>query len=134
MIETRVREVMSAPVVTAEPDASLLEAAGRLVREEVGSLVIVRDGIAHGIITESDIVAATAAGTDPDVADVAQWMSAPVVTVEASATLDEAASLMIDERIQKLPVVEERTLVGIVTSSDLARYIPEYRWRAEGGD
>ncbi|MFW6449171.1 MAG: cyclic nucleotide-binding/CBS domain-containing protein, partial [Halobacteriota archaeon] len=103
--------------------------AERLVAEDVGSLVIVVDGVAHGIITEADIVAATAAGIDPATVDVAQWMSAPVVTVKASATLGEAASVMAEQAIQKLPVVDDRTLVGIVTTSDLARYIPEYRWR-----
>lgn len=132
MIETRVRDVMNAPVRTVGSAESVVAAARTLSAHDIGSLVVTQGGDVAGIVTESDVVRVVAGGGDPEGVAVADVMSAPVVTVAADCAVHEAAERLRDNDIKKLPVAEDGDLVGIVTASDLARYVPEYRLRVTG--
>jgi len=129
MIETHVREVMNGPARTVEPDHRIPRVASQLAGHGIGSLVVVEDGDIVGIVTESDVVQVVAAGQPPSEVTVRDAMTSPVVTVAPDDTVDDAGSLLRDNRIKKLPVVDDG-LVGIVTAADLARYMPQYRLRA----
>jgi acyl dehydratase len=98
--------------------------------------VVVDDGIV-GIVTESDIVSLVATGDDPAGATVEAVMSTPVHTVAADETLVIAARYLRERGIKKLPVTEDDALVGIVTTTDLAHFLPHVRWPTDersGGD
>jgi len=129
MIETRVREVMNGPARTVDPDLPIPQVASRLAGYGIGSLVVAEDDDVVGIITESDVVRIVAAGQPPSAVTVRDGMSSPVITVGPEESLDDAAGLLCDNRIKKLPVVDDDELVGIVTATDLARYMPQYRLR-----
>lgn len=128
MIETYVREVMNGPARTVGPDRSIPRAASQLAGYGIGSLVVVEDDDIVGILTESDVVQVVAASQPPAEVTVRDAMSTPVVTVAPDDSVDDAATLLRDNRIKKLPVVDDE-LVGIVTATDLARYMPQYRLR-----
>jgi CBS domain-containing protein len=126
MIETVVAEIMTAPASTIASTAPATEAAERLRDRAIGSLVVVEDGGIAGIVVESDIVVLVAERREPDL-PVSEFMTAPVVVVESTESIATAAERMQDHGIKRLPVVDDGDLVGLVTTTDLAYYLPRYR-------
>ncbi|MFQ3319731.1 MAG: CBS domain-containing protein [Natronomonas sp.] len=123
--DTNVEELMTSPVETVSPDASLAEAARILTEKGIGSLVVGEDRL-EGIITESDIVAAVGEELDPTT-HVSELMSDPVVTIQRHETLRAAAERMGHNGVKKLPVVENGAAIGIITTTDLALHLPNYQ-------
>jgi CBS domain-containing protein len=114
-------EIMTAGVVTAAPDTGAVSIA-RLMRDRrVGSVVIVdQGGSPLAMVTDRDIALRVfAEGADPD-APVGGFASRPLVCGEPQMGLDEAAALMVQHRVRRLPVVDEGSLEGIVTLDDIA--------------
>jgi CBS domain-containing protein len=112
---------MTAGVVTAPPDADAASVA-RLMRDHrVGSVVIVDPGGAPvAVITDRDLtVRVFAEGIDPET-PVGEHASRPLISGEPEMELDEAAALMVQHRVRRLPVVDGEELVGIVTLDDVA--------------
>jgi CBS domain-containing protein len=114
-------EIMTPGVVTSPPDAGAVTVA-RLMRDHrVGSVVIVDQGNSPvAMITDRDLALRVfAEGVDPDT-PVGDHASRPLVYGEPQMELDEAAALMVQHRVRRLPVVERDRLVGIVTLDDIA--------------
>lgn len=130
----KLRDVMSSPAVTIAADATVGEASNLLVRNVFTALPVVDDdGSLIGIITEVDVVGHRVpqdprihgwlAGVDrparPDT--VATAMTTPVESLTAGADASDAATMMVNQRIRCIPVVDGRQLVGVVTRRDLLR-------------
>jgi CBS domain-containing protein len=116
----QIGDIMTAEVVSATADASLGEVAGLMRDRSVGSVVVTEHGRPVAVITDRDVaiaLGAEGAGTDDAVAPHA---SRPLVTGEPGMDLEEAAALMVQHRIRRLPVVQGDDLAGIVTLDDLA--------------
>lgn len=124
LVPTTVDDVMQAPVETISPDAAVREAATRLIAAGIGSLVVCEDGEPVGICTEVDVTRLVADGDDPDAATVADVMSSPLVTTSPDTSLQDAAATLQRNNVKRLPVVENGRVVGIVTNTDLANYLP----------
>lgn len=122
--ETPVEEIMTRPPRSVEPEATVAEAARTLTTHHIGSLIVGEDPI-EGIITETDIVAGVAEGLDLASRSVAELMSSPVVTARPTDGVDAAAQRMGRNGVKKLPVTENGRAIGIVTTTDLARHLPE---------
>jgi CBS domain-containing protein len=116
----RISEVMTESVVTADCSATLRE-VGELMRDRnVGSVVICEHGHPGGLITDRDLALIVAAdGVDAEEV-VREYATRPLVTCEAEMDLEEAAALMVQHRIRRLPVMNGDSLAGIVTLDDLA--------------
>ena len=114
-------EIMTAAVVTAEPGSSALEVAQLMRDHAVGSVVIVDPaGVPTAMVTDRDLairVLAEEAGSNEE---IDRSSSRPLVTGEPDMELDEAAALMVQHRIRRLPVVLDDRLAGIVTIDDIA--------------
>jgi len=116
-----VRDVMSTDLVTCPSSAPLRDAAGYMRDRDIGDVLVVDDGSICGIVTDRDIVVRCVAdGGDTRDATVGDVCSADLTTVTADATIEEAARIMRDSALRRLPVVDGRTPVGIVTLGDLA--------------
>ena len=122
--DSNVEELMTSPVQTVSPEATMTEAARQLDEKGIGSLVV-GEGRIEGIITETDVVAAVGNGRDPST-PVSELMSDPVVSIRRNETLRAAAERMGHNGVKKLPVVEDGAAIGIVTTTDLALHLPEY--------
>jgi len=115
------REIMTPGVVTADADADVRGVAQLMRDHNVGSVVICDpDGGPAAMVTDRDlavrVVADERSGSEP----IGEHLSRPLVTGEPEMGLEEAAALMVQHRIRRLPVVAGDELVGIVTLDDIA--------------
>jgi CBS domain-containing protein len=99
--------------------ATLRDAAGRMWKQQSGSLVITEGADILGIITERDIMKAVARGDDLDSTPVSAVMTRSVLTVTPDTSIAEAAQHMATRWIRHLPVVHDGELVGMVSQRDL---------------
>lgn len=119
-----VEEVMRSPVETIQPSDSARTAATRLFEQGIGSLVVCENGSPAGIITDVDISQLVSEGRDPETTTVEAVMSSSLVSTDADEPIEAAAERMREHNIKRLPVLEDGEVVGIVTTTDLANYLP----------
>jgi len=119
-----VEEVMRSPVRTVKPTATVREAATRLFEEQIGSLVVCENGSPVGILTDVDVSQVVSEGKDTETTAVEDVMGQPLVTVDADAPIEDAADLVREHTIKRLPVLDNGGVAGIVTTTDLAMYLP----------
>lgn len=119
-----IEEVMRSPVETIRPDESARTAATQLFERGIGSLIVCENGHPVGIVTDVDISQLVAEGNDPETTSVEAVMGSPLVSIDCNAQIEDAAERMREHNIKRLPVLEDETLVGIVTTTDLANYLP----------
>lgn len=119
-----VLDAMNKDVKTIRPDATVKDAVQIMNRYRIGSLVVIKGtGEVVGIVTERDILMdVVGEGRDSGTVRVEEIMTTKLVTVDPHQSVEEAADLMVEHKIKKLPVVEAGRLVGIITASDLVRY------------
>ena len=120
-----VRDVMSENVRTVRSNSTITEVVRKMNKFEIGSVVVVEGERPVGIITERDILRRVLEVTlAAEAMKAKEIMSSPLMTVDDGATVEEAARMMADRHIKKLPVVKDRKLIGIVTSTDIVRNSP----------
>jgi CBS domain-containing protein len=137
----KVRDAMTTGVKTVRPDTSLKDAAAILAEHRIGGMPVVDDeGHVLGVVSKADILVkeraespyrglhgllhhgeASAVATKVEARSAGEAMSSPAITVEPSYSVASVAELMIDEGVNRLPVVEDGELVGIITRHDLVR-------------
>lgn len=116
-----IRNIMTSDPVSAAPDTTLEEIATIMKDEDIGAVPVVEDGELCGIVTDRDIVIrCIAAGKDPSECTAEDVMSGEIHSLPPTASLDEAARLMSDRQIRRLPIVEKKKVVGMVSLGDLA--------------
>ena len=113
-----VKDVMTGNVRTVPVRATLREAASAMAKWKIGSLVIVEGKKPIGIITEGDISKAVAKGADPAKTPVSHQRK-KLLTVEPGERIEVAAKMMAAAGVKKLPVMDGKVLVGIVTQTDI---------------
>lgn len=113
------RDLMTTCVSTTTPDASVSAAAAGMVKAHVGSAVVMQGSFLAGILTERDVLRAAASGEDLSVSAVAAWMTPDPQSASPSTSVAEAAQIMLLNGFRHLPVVEGRTVCGVVSLRDL---------------
>ncbi|GAB6174954.1 CBS domain-containing protein [Paradesulfitobacterium aromaticivorans] len=117
----KVRDIMTSQVKCASPNSSLLELAKMMKEEDVGSVPVCEQQHLMGIVTDRDIVIrAVALGQDVNSMKASEAMSTNVTTIGPDADIHEAADLMSNKQIRRLPVVEQGKIIGILALGDLA--------------
>ncbi len=117
---TRVSEVMSTPLETIDPDASVQEAAQRMRDAGISALVVTTGP--RSIITQSDVIGAVADGEDVTTTVVSEVMTEDVETVTPDLLMEEVAAMMTMYGVKHLPVVEG-DYVGMVSSTDVTAHL-----------
>lgn len=116
-----VREIMTAGVVTAEAETEVREVAALMRDRNVGSVVVRdHDGAPVAMVTDRDLAVRVLADERRGSEPISAHLSQPLVTGEPEMPLEEAAALMVQHSVRRLPVVKEDELVGIVTLDDIA--------------
>jgi len=116
---TVLRDLMSTRVSLTTPDASVAEAAAGMVKAKVGSAVVMQGRFLAGILTERDVLRAAASGENLVAAWVIDWMTPDPQSASADTSVEEAAEIMLRNGFRHLPVVDGRTVCGVVSLRDL---------------
>lgn len=125
--EELVKDVMEKKVQTVDLNTNVKRSADLMAKKGIGSLVVVQNKVAVGIVTERDFVSKVIAdGLDPKKVLLRDIMSTPLITIQPNAKVTEAAKLMNEYKIRRVVVTsEDGSLAGIVTAGDLARTLAE---------
>lgn len=115
------QDMLNRDVITIVPSAPVSEAAYLMMREDIGSLIVVDDQMFPiGIVTDRDlVVSAIAEGKDPEEAIVEEVMTKDVVYVEEETNILDILSTMSEYSIRRMPVTKDGRLTGIVSVDDL---------------
>jgi CBS domain-containing protein len=131
MSDKKARDVMSPDCTCISENDSVLDAAKRLAELNVGALPICgEDDRLKGMLTDRDIVVkAIATGKDVSSTRAGELGQGDgqTVTIGADDSVDEALRTMIDHKVRRLPVIDGRRLVGIVSQADVATNLDEER-------
>jgi CBS domain-containing protein len=140
-VTMRVTDVMTAPVVSLTPAMTLHQAARVLTRRGISGAPVVVDGKIVGVLSQSDIVCREAAVPDTasrrlgrfrrafgsrnflDAIGVGEAMTTDVVTADASMSARDAAAVMLEHDVGRLPVLDAGRVVGIVSRADVVRLV-----------
>jgi len=118
----KLRKIMVENVITVEPDDSVQRAADLMNLHEISSLIVVNSEKPVGIVTERDMLNRVINESRvPAKTRIADIMSKPVVTASPNMRAGDAAKLMLEHNVKKLPIVENGRLVGLVSLTDLLR-------------
>jgi CBS domain-containing protein len=123
------KDVMHTGAECVSEDETLAEAAARMRELNVGALPICgADDRLHGIITDRDIVVRCVAdGFDPEIMTTGELARASLVWVDANDSEDQVIRVMTDSGIRRVPVLEDKRLVGMISEADLARHLDDHR-------
>jgi CBS domain-containing protein len=118
----RINEAMTADTKTCAESATIADAAKRMRESDIGDVLVVDDeGALQGILTDRDIVLRVVADErDPESVTVGEVCSRDVTTLAPEADAEEAARMMRERGVRRLPVVSDGRPVGMVTLGDLA--------------
>jgi len=130
--EITVKQIMRA-IISIDSKAKAKEAARLMVDRRIGSLIANRDGLPFGIVTERDMVKIVAGAMDPAKVTVADVMTAPLITIDSSAPLSDAARRMVEKQVKRLVVTDREKIVGIVSQTDLVHNMSDFQKLAKLG-
>jgi CBS domain-containing protein len=117
----KVREIMTANVASAAPETTLEEIATMMRDADTGAIPIVEDEALVGIVTDRDIVIrCIAEGRDPVETTAEDVVSENAITVDAEDEVEEAAEIMAEHKVRRLPVCEDGRLIGMLSLGDIA--------------
>ena len=119
-----VRDIMEKNVVTIEQDKNALDAAKLLKEKEISFLVIIKDNIPIGIVSERDFVKRVVA--EDKVAStipLESIMSKKFRWVQPDSRIEDAVQKMLNNNIRRLLVLENEKLVGVITQTDLTSFL-----------
>ena len=117
-VALRVRDVVEGNVVTIEATRSVADAVKHMVANEVWSLVVTRNGLPVGVVTERDIIRRCyAKGSLPEKVTVESVMTSPLTTIDPEASLGEAMLVMEEKKVRRLFVVEKGKITGRITQT-----------------
>ncbi|MCK4483097.1 CBS domain-containing protein [Candidatus Bathyarchaeota archaeon] len=122
MYVMKIKELMIKNIVTVPSNLQVHKAVKLMNRNKIGCLVVVDDNQTTGILTKRDILEKVVEKRkDPQKAKISEIMTENVIVGIPDMELADAANLMFEKKVKKLPVVDDGQLVGLVTLTDIAR-------------
>lgn len=121
----RVRQVMTQSPACCTPGTKIFAVAKMMVEHDCGEIPVIDGGEVVGVVTDRDIACrAVARGKNPVETPVREVMTSEPYTVSEHADIIDAATLMEDHHVRRLPVTRDGVLVGIVSQADLIQNLP----------
>jgi len=126
----KVADIMSSPVYVMNADEPVSHARNLMLRHKISTLLVLNEGKMVGIVTKSDI-SNRLAQTEPlwrrrpiDQIPIKLLMTDSVISIYPEASISQAAALMFENGVHNIPVIKNG-IVGIITRTDIVRYIAE---------
>ena len=116
---TFVKDVMINEVASLDFSSTIKDAAKIMDEKNIGCIVVTKEELPIGILTERDFVKRIASKEKPLTSPIEEVMSSPLISIDPDETVWEAAEAMKVNHIHKLPVLQNNKVLGIVTTSDL---------------
>lgn len=121
-----IEDLARTEVVTADPATPVTDLARTMEDEGVGSVVVTDGDEPLGIVTDRDLtLRVIGEGADPSALTAEDVMSSDLTAIESGAGFYEAADLMAENGVRRLPVLEGDSLVGIITADDLTELLAD---------
>lgn len=128
----KVKDIMTKSVAYINPESTVTEAAQLMQKHNVGSIPVCDQSGLIGMVTDRDIVVRNVAhGKDPQSTPVKNVMTSQVTSATPDMDLSQVSDIMSKNQIRRIPVVENKMLVGIVALGDLAT---DQRFQTEASD
>jgi CBS domain-containing protein len=120
-----IRDVMAKNIKTVKPDDTVHAAVQKMNKFDIGSVIVVSSGRPVGIITETNILRRI---VEPRMDPATVWakdiMTSPLTTIDENAAIEEAAKVMAEKKINRIPVMKGDKLVGLISSTDIVKASP----------
>jgi predicted transcriptional regulator len=122
----KVGDLMTRNFVHVSPNTNLKECAKIMVKKRVGSLLIQEENTLKGILTEKDIIWAIVKKSYDDLEKIkaSALMKRKVTTIKPGADITEAMEKFKKKKVRRLPVVENKKLIGYITTNDILKIDP----------
>ncbi|MDJ0271742.1 MAG: CBS domain-containing protein [Candidatus Caldarchaeum sp.] len=118
-VTLRVKDVMDKKVVEIDENATVADAVKAMLDNEVWSLVVTRQKLPIGVVTERDVIRRCIGKGRPMTIKVGEIMSTPIETISPDASLGEAMAKLVEKNIRRLFVIENGKIIGRVTQTEL---------------
>jgi CBS domain-containing protein len=123
-----VADIMTRDPVSASPDDSLLVCAKKMVGKKVGSVLLIKKKRLVGIITQKDLLWAMIKKPSSEMSKIKaiDISKKKIATIKPMATIEEALNKMKKTKFERLPVLQDGELVGVITTKDILSFKPEF--------
>ena len=120
----QIKDIMEKNVITIQHDETALSAACLISEKDVSFLVIMKDDLPIGVLSESDFVRRLAANDKKSSeVQISEIMSSKFRWVDPKTTIEDAIQKMLNNNIRRLIILEDEKLVGVITQTDLAGFL-----------
>ncbi|WP_048097367.1 CBS domain-containing protein [Candidatus Nitrosopumilus salarius] len=124
--KTWVKEIMNTSVISIDSSVTAADAARMMEDTGIGAVIVLENSLPVGIVTDRDLAIKITAHSFPIGTPVKRIMSSPLISIDPDSDLWIASDLMSTRNVRKLPVIDDDTVVGIITSSDLVKHIADH--------
>lgn len=123
--ELRVGDVMTKGVIYVRPEENVQRVAEIIKKNDIDSVIVIKDGEGVGIITDRDIILKVVSeGKHPKSTLVSEVMTSPLLTIGPEMDIEEAARLMRDKGVRRFAVKKNDNIIGIFSEFDLVQVEP----------
>ena len=128
MINLKVSDVMTREPITVSPNTNLLECIRKMVKKKVGCLILTNEKKLVGFICRKDILWALTKKPKEDLSSIKAIDISPrkIATINPEANMEEAFKKIKKLKFERLPVIHEKKLVGVITAKDILNFHPEF--------
>lgn len=121
MKKFKIKDIMSKDLVVIDKDATIHDAIEKMLSHEIHSLIAVDNNKPVGVVTINDVMVLMEKGESGTDVLVNEFMSKKIISIGPEEDLQKAVRIMIKNNIHRLPVIKDKKLIGIITSSDLMK-------------
>lgn len=123
MLSNKIKSIAHSPTFVS-PENTVENACKIMSNKNVGSVIVGTEDKPQGVFTERDVIFKVVAnGIDPKTAKVREYMTTPLITLNADSTINDAQKIFNEKKIRRLPVIEDGIIVGVVSARSVLNNI-----------